>query len=66
MQVEDLKAAAWEHTEDIKIRRPSSALQWKPEVGAALHVLYFDRGCKKQRGSGGYFLFAPDGLCLGG
>ena len=35
------------HTEDIKIRKPSSAPQWEPEVEAALYVMYFDRGCKK-------------------
>ena len=39
MPAEDLKAPAWEHTEDIKIRKPSSTPQWEPEVGAALHVL---------------------------
>ena len=65
-QEEDLKAPAWEHTEDIEIRKPSSALQWEPEVGAASHVLYFDGGCKKQQGSGGYLLFTPDGLYIGG
>ena len=46
-QEEDLKAPAWEHTEDIKISKPMSTLQWEPEVGAASHVLYFDGGCKK-------------------
>ena len=66
MQVEDLKAPAWEHTEDIEIWKPNSTPQWEPEVGAALHVLYFDGGCKKRQGSGGYLLFAPYGLCIGG
>ena len=30
MQVEDLKVPAWEHMEDIEIRKPSSAPQWDP------------------------------------
>ena len=46
-QEENLKAPAWEHIEDIKIRKPSSAPQWEPEVAAMSHVLYFDGGCKK-------------------
>ena len=29
-------------------------------------MLYFDLGYKKQQGSDGYILFAPDRLCLGG
>ena len=45
MQEEDRKAPAWEHTEDIEIRKPSSAPQWDPEAGTASHVLYFDGGC---------------------
>ena len=65
-QEEYLKAPAWEYTEDIKIWKPSSAPQWEPEVGAASHVLYFDGGYKKRQGSGGYLLFVPDGLCIGG
>ena len=47
MRVEDMKVPAWEHTEDIKIWKPSSAPQSDPEVEAASHVLYFDGGCKK-------------------
>ena len=56
-------APVWEH-QDVTLRYPSSHPEAVDLAGA--WTLYFDGGCRKGLGSGGFVLLAPDGTCHAG
>lgn len=58
----------WEH-EDKQLRRPTNLNTMKDTAldgQNSCYRLYFDGGCSKHNGVGGYILYSPDGQCLGG
>lgn len=62
---EDTQEQAWEHEERILSAPDPNSLWGSADVPGAL-IVYFDGGCRKRVGAGGFVVFREDGKCLGG
>ena len=51
---------------DISILMPSIPPTWEESSFLYAYSIFFDRGCLRYLGSGGYVVFAPYGECTGG